>query len=515
MQFSKVSATVTNASTFTGVYAEATVMVSGDKQKIISADRMDDELRSIECPSTTELIVELGTQAGYDKAKASWSWITGGDRSFVFIADGDCGGDDGLQPYVINKISFDDSNHKATLNGQIQPWEDWVADGIVHASTQPFDGFVNLPEKRKSGDISFAKDFSGKEIFGVDVGPNNNTRLGLTCADCAITGGVHFDISVGRHGITGYISSKDNLGVRFGLGLKLAGQLTAPQDWKVDILPPTGIPGASFDIKIAKFGFEAAVAAQASLTSVEGELEALFGVAMTIPDQTTFRFDGDSDKFSPNFAQIGPEFSASLSVSAQLTPIVTLGIGAHLLFPKMDFAAGVAVEAPRLSATLGAEVSTQGTCGNPDAIASIGLKVDLDAGISIFGGSGSPAELPNKKEIYTAPAYSIFDKCFPIGGSDQPTPAPPAPPANTCPDGRPMVGDVRYEDNSFARWCSKGSGDVSSIFPGPGGSNTWEVGVDENGPVSSCTLHRKMFSSPDNTVYWCEDPVVEIPKGNV
>ena len=64
----------------------------------------------------------------------------------------------------------------------------------------------------------------------------------------------------------------------------------------------------------------------------------------------------DGDSFEPDFSPIGPEVSASVSVSAAVSPVVTLGIGAEI-FGK-GFSAGVALQAPRLSGTLNAEAST-------------------------------------------------------------------------------------------------------------------------------------------------------------
>lgn len=99
---------------------------------------------------------------------------------------------------------------------------------------------------------------------------------------------------------------------------------------KVDILPPTGIPGASFDLVVAGFGFEAAVAVAATIGSVNADIVAKFGVAMTIPDGTNFNIGSDSDTFEPQFEQIGPDVSASTKVGASLNPVITLGASGHL-----------------------------------------------------------------------------------------------------------------------------------------------------------------------------------------
>ncbi|KAF2726844.1 hypothetical protein EJ04DRAFT_570903 [Polyplosphaeria fusca] len=405
-----------------GIYAEGTAMVSGDNRKIISDDRIAGEIQSLECPSDKQLIVELRSQAGYDTAKADWSWVQGGGNTFVFIVTGDCGGDDGIRAYEINEASFDDSNQKATLKGEVKDPEQWMDDANIHISTQPFDGFHDAAEKReKEGDVSFASDFSGKEIFGMDVSGSNKTRLGLTCADCGITGGVHYDLDVSKKtGISGSITAKNGLGVRFALGLQLSAQLSEQKDVKVDILPPTGIPGASIDFFLGSIGFQAAAAVVASLGSVDADIVAKFGTAMTIPDGTAFRFGSDSDKFDPHFEQIGPELSASVSVSASLNPVVTLGVGGTLKVLKWSktASAGVALEAPMLSATLDGRFTTAGgACNNPDSLVSIGLEVKLNGPISVFYGFGDPTDLPNRKQIYDLVDKDLINVCFPIGGS--------------------------------------------------------------------------------------------------
>jgi len=499
-----------------GVYAEGTTTVDGGKIKIISSGRMDDELRSLECPSDTELIVEISTKAGYDQAKKSWTWVTDADKSFIFIADGDCGGEDGLRAYEISEATFDDSTQKATLKGEIQEKHEWLTDAKLRISSDPFDGFKLNPQKRNSGDISIAKDFSGKEIFGMDVSADNKTRIGLTCADCALTGGIHYDVELGWGGFSGSITTTNGLGFRLGLGVQLAVQFTEQKDVKLDILPVTGIPGASFHVPlIGDVGFETAIAVVGSLSAVQADITAKFGVAMTIPDQTTWRIDDDSDEFEPKFEQIGPELSANVSVTASVSPVVTLGMGAHIM--GQGVTAGFALQAPRLTANLNAEASTQGTCNNPNAVASIGLKLDLDAAISIFYGFGSPTDLPNQKQIYQIANKNLLDICYPIGGENPPPPPSTPKPFlnNACIGGRPESGDLRYTDGSMGRYCNKGSGEASVIGVNSAASMPMEIGVDANGSISKCTLHKTVNMKIIPFSIKCLDPIMEVPKGSL
>lgn len=117
----------------------------------------------------------------------------------------------------------------------------------------------------------------------------------------------------------------------------------------------------------------------------------------------------------PSFTPVGPDLNGSVSVSASVDPRIQLEVA--LGFFGLEAGVGLALSAPTLGLTLGAEADTVGgVCDNPDAQLGVNVDVGLSAQLDAFGGVGDLKDLPNRFGLVSI-STELFATCVTIGGS--------------------------------------------------------------------------------------------------
>jgi hypothetical protein len=155
--------------------------------------------------------------------------------------------------------------------------------------------------------------------------------------------------------------------------------------------------------------------------AVSAEVVLTMGARLEVPADSVVKlnFGGSTDNniggWVPSFTPVGPELGGSVSVSASVGPRIQLEVG--LSFFGQGAGVGLALSAPTLGLTLGAEADTAGgVCENPDAQLGVNVDVGLSAQLDAFGGAGDLKDLPNKFGLVSI-STELFATCITIGGS--------------------------------------------------------------------------------------------------
>ncbi|KAI9167991.1 Repetitive proline-rich cell wall protein [Paramyrothecium foliicola] len=398
-----------------GYYASATLTAVNDKQKIVSVEDWEDMIESLDCPSASDITMTLNDKTSVQEILGDLAWVTEAkENKFIFVTDEECGGDDGRQPYMIHDYEVSEAAGQVTLKGKPVEWEALGVEIDLHLATEPFGIFLEAEDeltRRSSGFLDLAKDVSGVTL-GSHV--TNEITLALTCAECKVTGGINWDLSFNKNpfsdnfGPQGQLSTANGFGGRFALGVRASGALLDGFDLaSIELL---AIPLTPISLgKIAKLTPQVTVNAKASVSAIQAEVEAKFGVGMSIPDGTTLRIRGDSDDINPDFEMIGPELKGKVSVSALLTPVVTLDITAEVL--SKGVTVGFGLEAPAFDAKLAVEANTEGVCGNPNGLIGLSGTVGVGAALNFFYGIGKPKDQPNKIQLLRV-RHELWGECL-------------------------------------------------------------------------------------------------------
>lgn len=205
------------------------------------------------------------------------------------------------------------------------------------------------------------------------------------------------------------------------------------------------------------------------MDAVSAEATLTMGARLDIPAESVVKlnFDDSTENniggWVPSFTPVGPELSGSVSLSASVGPRVQLEVG--LSFLGFSAGVGLALGAPTLGLTLGADANTAGgVCDNPDAQLGVNIDVGLSAQLDAFGGIGDPAELPNRFGLVST-STPLFATCLTFGGpapSDAPTVPVDAPAATTKIDTAATPTDAATATGSVTNFTFSDSEDCSS-----------------------------------------------------
>ncbi|KAM0543848.1 hypothetical protein ACHAPJ_012085 [Fusarium lateritium] len=484
-----------------------------DDNKMLNMARLGDWVKSLDC-SKNALDVGFESSDAMNKAKSAWQWVTKDpDNAAVVVVDGTkCGGPNRRQPYLIQKISYDEKSQQATLSGKATKWDEVMMNAAVQISSS-YPASSGLDKRQEtSGSVDLAQTFN---LNIAEIAINDNARVRLDCVDCRTTGRVDFtaNLDVGflppKLDVSATLTTRDGVGINLGLGLTLEADITGSLDFNKELL---SVPLAGFDIPgVTTLAPLLSINAGGSIGPVTASIEAQFGGAITAADDRTLRIgDGDSDKLDFQFTPQDPTLSGSVELTANIGPVYIAAFEASAFGLAGSF--GIDLKAPTLDARAAIEASSDlGVCDDPNAAAGATLSANAGVSFGIFGGLGKAEELPN--EIVIAEVnQELFSKCFPFGqvdGGDDPA-GPGAPEGDGAQgrditkdssenvsnfdgnDGkRPFVGRVNYANtdgnNGASLWFN--ANDVVLLSPLNEGDTIVDVSLmAEVNPAAKCTL---------------------------
>lgn len=343
--------------------------VVGTRQRYLSAERFSDVISSIDCP-TGQIAFTFSSQDAFASAQQQWGWVNEGNRSVVITLESGTCGNEKRQPYLAENVVYNSGSRRATFKAAVSNWVDScpgykiVADSQGILSQAGSDGTLTRRVSADAG-IDLTHDFSGNIFSAPDVA-NSSLEFNLDCKNCATQGRLdfHFEGGVDLGNIFGggdvLTASAEvkptGVGATVELGFRLGGELTSELSFTPS-LPPFTLPGG---ISAGPFviGPNLVVSYVASLSSVSAEAELSIGTKITIQDAAVARIainDGDNtfDGWTPSFEQIGPDLSASVSVSANTGPQISVELDVTA-FDK-GLVAGLLLAAPQLTASLSAD----------------------------------------------------------------------------------------------------------------------------------------------------------------
>jgi hypothetical protein len=199
---------------------------------------------------------------------------------------------------------------------------------------------------------------------------------------------------------------------------KVGGEVTSALSATVELplIPLGGVTAGPISV-----GPVVRILGQASVDAVSAEATLTLGTRLDVPADSVVRLnfnDGNDNKIGgwvPSFTPVGPELSGSVSVSASVGTRIQLELS--LSFLGLGAYVGVALGAPTLGLTLGADANTVGgVCNNPDAQLEVNIDVGLSAELDAFDGVGDLRDLPNRVGLVSI-STGLFATCLTIAGS--------------------------------------------------------------------------------------------------
>lgn len=321
--------------------------VREDEQRYPSAERFGDALSSIECPSG-QIAFTFSSQDTFTSAQDKWGWVNTGDRSVIIVLEAGTCNNEKRQPYLAQSVDYKAGSRRATFEAAVSNWEESVKSYKIVADTQGImsqttDASLNRRQSiSEEASIDMNSDFSGNIFSAPDVA-NSSLTFDLNCKSCSTSGRLDFrfeatadilgaigDFFGGQDGDNFRASASvrpTGVGANVELGFVLGGELTQALSFNPS-LPPIILPGG-FSNPIITVGPNLVVSYLAELSAVSAQAELSIGTKITIDDTAEAKISiGDGDNtfngWTPRFERVGPDASASVSVSARTGPQISV-----------------------------------------------------------------------------------------------------------------------------------------------------------------------------------------------
>jgi hypothetical protein len=350
----------------------------------------------------------------------------------VIDDEGACGGPEGRQPYLITQCAWDPTSNTVKMNATSESWTDVLADYTMHVKTRGFDArhqkrqqsnansdLSILPSDNIDTSIDLSQASFSKSIISTTV---DGISFSLNCDGCGLTGTADVDLTVGLTSAPKGHVTFTGAGLQAKFDLTAQGSLTNAIPIEVTLLPTLAlIPGEQAG------GLSPTISIQATgqISSLDAEVDASFGVDVTIPDGATISIDGASfsdSNFGFQINPIEPEISASVSITANIALVAALDMSLTLGGETLA-ELGFELMAPELDASVSAQASSGGgICGDANAFAGVqfnigaGAELDFDASAKIIGATTIPL---------ASTSFNIISTCLTLNGA-APTPDAPA-----------------------------------------------------------------------------------------
>ncbi|OCK74096.1 hypothetical protein K432DRAFT_430220 [Lepidopterella palustris CBS 459.81] len=347
------------------VLANFTVYMPGDNENILSMEKFNGMLASINC--SNGLTLAFNDYDTFSYAQKVWDWVNGADdHSFVMVAGvGDCGNNTHRLPFVVSSIQYDEELNTAHLAANVSDWKT-----IAHS----FDMVVGRISGNDTGlysrDItkSLSVDVSSHWPFSVKLS-SGKLSAELACTNCSTTGefDIEFRISQKWFIPTGASMRVSPKGVSAIAQVKFtgAGAITnsLTKTWDIVNIPIDGItiPGGILDLGpflTVAVGVE--LSAVTISASIQGGGTATFSdsavVQVDLLNPTNNKFSGWTPSIEALPIRVDEKISGGVSMFVQ----PSLELRAEALGQGFKF--GLNLRVPNVNAKLEFIDSPQGAC---------------------------------------------------------------------------------------------------------------------------------------------------------
>jgi hypothetical protein len=273
------------------VLGNFSVYMPGDIENILSMERFDGMLKSVNC-TDHGMSLQFNDDATFAYAQRVWDWVNGEDNhTFVMVAgNGDCGWNTQRQPFLVSSIAYDEDQNVASLRANSSDWQTVAHSYDLQIGNIPLpDGALEARDLSQdvSLDLSTSFPFNAKYTQG-------DLSAALECTKCGTGGSINFELKVSTKflvptGASIKIAPKD-VSAQAHIKLTGSGALTEAKTFKKTIVSiplnsitiPGGIVniGPNLDVNV---GFE--ISAFSGSTSISS------GATINLSDSAILELD--------------------------------------------------------------------------------------------------------------------------------------------------------------------------------------------------------------------------------
>ncbi|KAK3713446.1 hypothetical protein LTR37_008404 [Vermiconidia calcicola] len=482
-------------------YANLTAYVGDKDVKVLSMERFQDVLDDAKC-SLDSIKLTFKKEVQFDLVQQEWQWVNDVDMNYIVLVteNARCNMPDGdrtsRQPWHIKTAVFDDQHNIVTLSAQPKTWEDAFSSWHLRVSSK---GIGPHASQHRHG-LSKRIGYNGTESLALaatlpaDAMPltdeNDDIAVSIACTSCYTTGSLDFDIDVVWYlfdGLTGTITMTPNdVGAYITTEIELSRELTSPLSTGKNLLTyvPYGINIPNIITVGPAFKVDLAAVVDAATATVA--LSA--GVSMTIPADAIAVLDFDDSNnnqfynWSPEFTPSIPDNMLSSEISVTAYAALQLRVEFDIQIVSLGFAAGLALEAPRLELSLtGMAQPEGGVCDVSEAEFGVGFGIALGAQLDGFCGFGAATDLPNRMPIAST-SIDLYSTCMPVASG--------APALSSAPvySSRPASSSVPVYPSSSAVPASSSAVAYPSLSAVPASSSAEAYPSSSAVPASSSVV---------------------------
>jgi hypothetical protein len=331
-----------------------TVFMPGDTENILSMEKFDGMLTSVEC-APQGMTLEFDDDSSFAYAQKVWDWVNGADNHTFLMVTGedDCGPNTHRLPYLVSSIKYDEERNIARLDATAGSWKDFAHTYELRVGSVPISSDLSLSRRDYSKDLSM--DLSANFPFKSKVGKGGVSGE-IVCDPCYTAGQMKFEFII-KTKLTVPVGLEFRLapqGVKARAALKLAviGSFTSTKDLFRAPIAKIPLGGISIPPGILTLGPVLDIQLGAELGKFEGSISVQTGATASLPDTALLQanlLNPSENKFSswaPSIDTDDITVEAKVSVALRLFLEAGLKIQAEAL--GKDFSCPPGIPLPQL-----------------------------------------------------------------------------------------------------------------------------------------------------------------------
>jgi hypothetical protein len=263
-----------------------TVFMPDDNENILSMEKFDGMLTSIEC-APQGMTLAFDDDSSFAYAQKVWDWVNGADNHTFLMVTGedDCGPNTHRLPYLVSSIKYDEERNIARLNATAGSWKDLAHTYELRVGSVPISNDFGLSRRDYSRDLSM--DLSANFPFKSKVGKGDVSGE-IVCDPCYTAGKMKFEfviktklaIPVGLE----FRLAPQGVKARAALKLIVAGAFTSKKDLFRSPIAKIPLGGISIPPDILTLGPVLDIQLGAELGKFEGSISVQTGATAALPD---------------------------------------------------------------------------------------------------------------------------------------------------------------------------------------------------------------------------------------
>ncbi|KAJ9664094.1 hypothetical protein H2201_005334 [Coniosporium apollinis] len=378
------------------VLGNFTVYVPGDHEHILSMEKFDGMLESVDCtPNGMTLKFEDDQTFAY--AQRAWDWVNGADNhTFLMVAGrGDCGNNTRRIPYLVSSIEYDEDLNIARLNATTGEWKSLAHSYELQVGSVAMSGQAGLKMRDITKDV--AMNIATAFPFKVKV-EKGRISAELECdeKDCHTTGKINFEFRITQNVIgvpdgARFRMTPRGVTAQARLKLNVASNFDSQKElWKETVL---SIPLNSINIpgNILEIGPFLDIDVGGELTGFEGSVSIISGATATLSNSAVLQADllnPKNNEFSgwlPSVDVMPLTIEAKVAATMQVFVMPAVRMRIEALGKGVE--AGLQLKMPFFEIKMeGVAAASGGVCNDPTK--TLGVEIKPSCGVEIKFAAG-------------------------------------------------------------------------------------------------------------------------------